>query len=105
VRRQLRFTHEADAQLRTLRGNLARKGLQKQVLKALALLELDTRHPGLHTHEYQSIVGPQGERIWEAYAQNDTASAYRIFFRYGPDETLDGKRIAILTILSITPHP
>jgi hypothetical protein len=105
VRRQLRFTREADAQLRALKGNPAKKAVHKQVLKTLALLELDTRHPGLHAHEFQSLMGFRGERIWEAHAQNETAGAYRIFFHYGPDEELEGKRVAVLTIIAITAHP
>jgi len=50
------------------------------------LLEINPRHPGLHTHEFSSLAGPDGERIWEAYAQNNTPGAYRVFFHYGPDE-------------------
>lgn len=105
MRRQLRFTHEADAQLRELGVNLAKKGLHRQVLKTLGLLELNTRRPGLNTHEYQSLTGANGERVWEAYAQNETPGAYRVFFHYGPDEGSGEERIAVLTVVSITPHP
>jgi hypothetical protein len=105
VQRRLRFTNEADAQLRELRENPARTGIYKQVLKTLGLLELNTRHPSLNTHEYQSFTGANGERIWEAYAQNETPGAYRVFFHYGPDEGTARRRTAILTIVSITPHP
>ena len=105
MQRQLRFTDEADAQLKALASDAAQKGLHKQVLKTLGLREINTRHPGLHTHEYQSFVGPNGERVWEAYAQNQTPGAYRVFFHYGPDEGSAKKRIPVLTILAITPHP
>jgi hypothetical protein len=81
------------------------KGLHKQVLKTLALLELNTRHPGLHTHEYESLTGINGERVWEACAQNKTPGAFRVFFHYGPDEGAGKKRIAVLTIVAITAHP
>jgi hypothetical protein len=105
VQRRLRFAHEAEVQLKALRANTSAKGLHKQVLKTLALLELNTRHPGLHAHEYQSLVGANGERIWEAYAQNDTPGAFRVFFHYGPDEGMGKTRVAILTMVAITAHP
>lgn len=104
MQRQLRFTDEAAAQLQALSSDPARTGLHKQVLKTLGLLEINSRHPGLHTHEYRSLAGANGERVWEAYAQNQTPGAYRIFFHYGPDEGSGKKRTAILTIVSITAH-
>jgi hypothetical protein len=105
VQRQLRFTDEADAQLKALAADPAKSGLNKQVLKTLGLLELNPRHPGLQTHEFTSLAGANGERVWEAYAQNNTPGAYRVFFHYGPDEGAGKKRIPVLTIVAITPHP
>ena len=105
MQRQLRFTSEAEAQLKALASDHGRAALSKQVLKTLGLLEIDPRHPGLRAHEYRSVSGAKGERVWEAYAQNQTPGAYRIFFHYGPDELLGKKRIPILTIIAITPHP
>lgn len=105
MQRQLRFTEEADQQLTALENDPAKKGLLKQVQKTLGLLETNPKHPGLHTHEYSSLVGANGERVWEAYAQNNTPGAYRVFFHYGPDEVARKKRTPILTIVAITPHP
>ena len=106
MQRQLRFTDEADTQLKALAADPAKSGLNKQILKTLGLLELNPRHPGLQTHEYTSLQGTNGERVWEAYAQNQTPGAYRVFFHYGPDEEGIGKkRIPVLTIVAITPHP
>jgi len=31
--------------------------------------------------------------------------AYRIFWQYGPDEAKGKKRIPIITVVAITPHP
>jgi hypothetical protein len=104
VKRRLRFTREAETQLREPASG-PRKGLRKQVLKTLGLLELDTRHPGLHTHPFESLTGVNGERVWEAYAQDETPGAYRVFFHYGPDGGLGGKRVPVLTIVSVTAHP
>jgi hypothetical protein len=76
------------------------EGLFKQVRKTLQLLGENPRHTGLHTHEYSGLVNPynSNEKVFEAYAQNNTPGAYRIFWCYGPDK----KQI---TIIAITPHP
>ena len=105
MRRQLRFTDESAGQLKALAAGLAKRGLHKQILKTLGLLELNTRHPGLNTHEYRSLQGMKGERAWEAYAQNKTPGAYRVFFHYGPDEASGKRRVPVLTVIAITPHP
>ncbi len=76
------------------------EGLFKQVDKAIRLLEEDPRHPGLQTHEFSAMrnpVDPSG-KVFEAYAQNRTPSAYRIFWCYGPGKSE-------VTIIAITPHP
>ena len=105
MRRQLRFADESAGQLKALASDPAKRGLHKQVLKALGMLELKTRHPGLNTHEYRSLEGVKGERVWEAYAQNETPGTYRVFFHYGPDEGSGKRRFPIVTIVAITPHP
>ena len=76
------------------------EGLFKQVHKTITLLANNPRHPGLHTHEYQSIVNPfhPKEKVFEAYAQQRTPGAYRVFWCYGP-----GRKE--ITIIAITPHP
>jgi len=105
LQRALRFTDEATHQLEALEKDLAKKGLHKQVLKTLGLLEMNTAHPGLKTHEFSSLKGAGNERVWEAYAQNKTPGAYRVFFHYGLDEKNGAQRIPVLTIIAITPHP
>ena len=49
--------------------------------------------------------GRRGEEVFEAYAQNKTPGAYRVFFIYGPHEGEGKKRVAIITIVAVTPHP
>jgi len=44
------------------------------------------------------LTGPKGEEVFEAYAENNTPAAYRIFWYSGPEK----KQI---TIVAITPHP
>jgi hypothetical protein len=79
--------------------------LLAQVRKALGYLEIDPHHPGLHTHEFTSLMGANGEKVFEAYAQNNTPGAYRIFWHYGPDETKGKKRTPAITVVAITRHP
>lgn len=76
------------------------EGLYDQVSKCLAMLKNNPRHPGLQTHEYKSMEHPfeKDAKVFEAYAQNRTPSAYRVFWCYGP-----GRKE--ITILSIAPHP
>lgn len=74
------------------------EGLFKQIAKTIRFLRGTPRHPSLHSHEYDSITGMRGERVWEAYAQNNTPAAYRVFWHYGPDRQQ-------ITVFAITPHP
>ena len=76
------------------------EGLFKQVVKCVELLQANPRHPGLETHEYDSIENPYDPdtKVFEAYVQNRTPGAYRVFWCYGP---MKGE----ITIIAITPHP
>ncbi|PWU04585.1 MAG: hypothetical protein C5B43_04370 [Verrucomicrobia bacterium] len=105
MQRKLIFTPEAQKQKKEIENKKSKQGLYSQVLKTLGYLESNSKHPSLKTHLYSSISGNNGEKIWEAYVQNRTPGAYRIFFYYGPDETLNGKRIPVITIFAIIPHP
>jgi hypothetical protein len=105
MNRKIRFTPTADAQLTALEQSPSKAALLAQVRKAIGFLELNPQHPGLRTHEFTSLSGANGEKIFEAYAQNNTPGAYRIFWHYGPDEIKGNKRTPVITILAITPHP
>ena len=103
--RKIEFTPIADQQLSALEANPAKAAILKQVQKALGYLEANPRHPSLNTHEFTAFSGLNGEKVFEAYAQNNTPGAYRIFWHYGPDEVAGKKRVAVITIVAITPHP
>jgi hypothetical protein len=105
MQRELKFTPTADGQLTALEKSPSPAALLAQVRKALGFLEIDPRHPGLHTHEFTSLTGAKGEKIFEAYAQNDSPGAYRIFWHYGPDEIKGRKRTPVITVVAITRHP
>ena len=105
MERKIKFTPTADAQLTEIENTPAKAALLVQIQKALGYLELNPQHPGLHTHEFLSLTGANGEKIFEAYAQNKTPDAYRIFWHYGPDEIRGKKRTPVNIIVAITPHP
>jgi hypothetical protein len=94
----LLFTDEASKTLDKLEADASLKKRLKAVRKALGYLETNPKHPGLNTHKFTSLAGPNDEEVFEAYAENKTPAAYRIFWYYGP-----GKEY--ITILAITPHP
>lgn len=92
------LTPEADRNLADLEAD---KGLAKRlkaVRKTLGLMETNLRHPSLNTHEFTSLEGAGGEKVFEAYAENRTQAAFRVFWHYGP-----GKDVA--TVIAITAHP
>lgn len=61
-------------------------------------METNLRHPSLNTHEYSSFQGLNGEKVFEAYAQQKTPGAYRVFWYYGPEKD-------IISVIAIIPHP
>lgn len=108
---RLRWTDTADGcyrelearareQLATGKNKSRELGDFKQIAKALHFLSENPRHPGLCTHEFSSVANPYDPKgkVWEAYAQNNTPGAYRIFWCYGPER-------GEITVLSIVRHP
>ncbi len=92
------LTEEAIQDLGTLKNDPSKARILKDVVKTLQLMEINLRHPSLNTHEYKNLKGPQGEKIFEAYAQQNTPGAYRIFWYYGPGRD-------VISVFAITPRP
>jgi hypothetical protein len=92
------LTVEAREQLDRLKRDEGLAKRYKAVSKALLLLAANPRHPGLSTHEFSSLTGLKGEKVFEAYAEQSTPAAYRIFWFYGPARNR-------ITVIAITPHP
>ena len=92
-------THEFQQILSDLSNKPQNRTKYKKVVKTLRLLEsVGPRHPGLQSHLYHSIKGPNGGPLWESYVENNTPSAWRIFWEYGPGEDE-------LTLITVGPHP
>ncbi len=94
----LEWTREAKRTYSLLKGDASQKKRYKAVKKTLNFLAADPRHPGLQTHEFTSLKGPFGEKVFEAYAEQKTPAAYRVFWYYGPSK-------GVITVFAIIPHP
>lgn len=82
----LLYTREAEKVIEDLRGAKQHATKLKKVRKALRLLEqAGPRHPGLNSHAYQSVPGPDGATLWESFVENRTPGAWRIWWIYGPE--------------------
>ncbi len=97
---ELVFTHHAQEELDRLERSSGDAGLVKQIKKTLGFLQSNPRHPSLQTHVFHSLEHPYhpNEHVFEAYVQQHTPAAYRLFWCYGP-------RKGQMTIIAITPHP
>jgi len=95
---ELEWTKEAEETYNLLKGDASQKKRYKAVKKTIKFLAINPRHNSLQTHEYLSLRGPNGEKVFEAYAEQNTPAAYRVFWYYGPARGL-------ITIFAITSHP
>ena len=95
---ELIFTPQADTDLWEIERDPSKRNILKAVRKCLGFLESNPRHPSLNTHEFRSLKGPNGEKVFEAYVQQKTPGAYRVLWYYGPER-------GMITIVAITPHP
>lgn len=79
-----------------LKGN--EKVLFKKLVKTLKFLQNDPKYPGLRSHEISQLSKRYGIKVWQSYIENNTPSAGRLFWVYGPDKN-------DITIIGIEPHP
>lgn len=95
---KLLFSNVAYEDLRNLQNDPSKKKIFKAVLKTLGFMETNLKHPSLNAHIFHSLQGPNREKVFEVYAQQNTPGAYRIFWYYGPGKD-------VISIISIVPHP
>jgi hypothetical protein len=96
---ELKYSPVALQQFEDLKNSKALEKRFKAVRKSLRFLANNPAHPSLNTHKFDSLEGPDGAEVFEAYAENNTPAAYIIFWCYYPPKT------GTITILLITPHP
>jgi hypothetical protein len=96
---RLLFSEEAKNQLAALATDKGLRKRLKAVRAALGKMEVNLKYPGLNTHKFKTQPCPHGDQLWEAYAENKTPAAYRIFWCYDPNERDQ------IVIVAITEHP
>lgn len=92
---EIELVRKVDETIGTLRSKDQRR--YKRVVKCLALLGQDPTHPGLSFHPYTNVKGPLGEAIWESYVENNTPSAWRVWWYYGSERQI--------VVVDVGPHP
>jgi hypothetical protein len=95
---ELYWTHQSEIAFNRLKTEPSLNKHYKAVKKTLELLAANPRHNSLQIHEFSSLKRPHGEKIFEAYAEQRTPAADRVFWFYGPSQDR-------ITILAITRHP
>lgn len=70
----------------------------KKLVKVLSYLEQNPRHNSLASHEITDLSRKYGFKVFQSYLENNTPSAGRIFWAYGPDK-------GDITVLAVEPHP
>ncbi len=66
----LKYTENAEDDLKELIDDKSKKTVLKAVVKSLKLMNKNLKHPSLNTHKYDEMEGPNGEDVFESYAQN-----------------------------------
>ena len=89
-----------DLSMRKLSGVLDKdeERFFRKLVKALTYLQENPRHNSLATHEIEDLTRKCGFKVFQSYLENNTPSAGRLFWAYGPDK-------GAITILAIEPHP
>jgi hypothetical protein len=95
---ELQWTAEASKAYNLLKSTASQRKRYQAVKKTIKFLAINPRHNSLQTHEYMSLKGPNGEKVFEAYAEQRTPAAYRVFWYYGSSK-------GIITIFAITSYP
>ncbi len=72
--------------------------MAKKLARAVLHLQENPFHPGLQSHEIDALSARYGRKVFESYLENNTPSAGRIFWVYGP-------RRNFITLIGLEPHP
>ena len=95
---ELQLTDESKSQIEAILTNPSKKGLAKQLKKALKLLANNPKHPGLRTHAMKGSFSHLGRKVFTSYVQNNTPGAHRILWTYQENEP------PLILIIEVIPH-
>ena len=102
----IEWAGEAKEIYELLKVNASQKKRYRATKKTIKLLAVNPRYPSLQTHEFTSLKGQNGEKVFVAYAEQNTPAAYRVFWYYGTEDASgNGNPVPTITILTITSHP
>lgn len=81
-------------------GDISKDDLKllKKIVSCFYFLGENPFHNGLQSHEIKVLTKKYDVKIFESYLENDTPSAGRVFWKYGPQKEE-------ITICAIEPHP
>jgi hypothetical protein len=96
MRFQLFMTEEAQREIEELAQSDPDRA--DKVRRTIGKMQISLRSKGLSTHEYVSKAGPSGEKLFEAYVENNTSNAHRVIWYYGPEQ-------GVITVINVIPHP
>ena len=94
---ELFYLEATQDQIKEIEKDRSRRGLIKQLKKALRHLSENPSHPGLKSHPMKNFDEIYGTKVFSSYVQNNTPQAHRILWSYGP-------KAQQITILAVVPH-
>lgn len=101
---EIRFNPEPLETLNSLASGKKKDPVKhKKVAKALTFLSQDPSYPSLHTHEYHDSdkkFSDGNQKLFTSYVENNTPSAWRIVWQYGPHEG----EIQVISLVYLGPH-
>lgn len=74
------------------------KKLFKKLIKTFKYLSCNPKHNSLYSHEIFPLSQRYGIKVWQSYLENNSPSAGRIYWVYGPEKNQ-------ITIIGLEPHP
>ena len=78
--------------------NREQRELAKKFAKEVKHLGADPYHPGLQSDEISDLTKRVGRKVFESYLENDTPSAGRLYWVFGPAQ-------GQIAVLALEPHP
>lgn len=95
---QMSYSSNALETLNKLQHKAPKK--YRKVIQKLKLLQLNQRHPGLNTHKFKTLTGPNGEPMFEAYVEKSSKASVtlRVFWYYSSSQ-------GSITVFAINAHP
>jgi hypothetical protein len=87
-------------------GNINKDEIRlfKKLSKAISFLENNPAHNSLNSHEIEELSNRFSKqngrdiKVWQSYIENNTPSAWRLYWCYGPVR-------GVITIIGLEPHP